>query len=746
MARVSWRCALKLSGIFSTLLFAGIAGGCTDDSAEAHQYDTSLRLQAITSCDELNETLIESMTERFLTSSVLWGYWYGVPEVDAGIDAPTDENGGDDGPSDYTDTNVQEAGVDEPDLVKTDGERMFILQDNTLRIFDSWPAEQTQQTAEVEVEGYGEELFLMDDIVITLTSLSTYYYGCPPNADCALPEPGIDEEERESYDFSGTRATVIDVSDIDNPQILRTFDIEGNRISARAIDGTIYLVSSHYAGWSWEYNQQIAEAIDLERYEDVPYDERDELAERLRPAVRAEVSRIVNDGDFQSPLLPDVRINDGERAELFGCGDLYRPPTPSTEQSVLSVVAFDPRVEDAPRGSGLLATGWHVYGSQNALYIARDSREWSWIRDDRPEVRTDIHRFTLADGDPFYSAAGSVPGFIKDRYSMSEYDGYLRIATTDAPTWWFGGVAVDAVDVPVASDGGSSEPVGDSGEEPAVDMGTPANLKQDTAPPVQANNLFVLQDNDGDLEIVGEARGFGPDEDIYAVRYMGEIAYVVTFRQIDPLFAIDITDPTNPTVRGDLEITGFSNYLHPLGDDHLIGLGREANLDGRITGFQIQLFDVSDLDNPIRTDQEIIEFGPNTWGGSEADYDPRAFTFSSARNLLAIPVNINRWDRDGGENFSGIIAYRVTPEDGITEIGRIAHEAFSSEYYCDNPDSDYSSVECDEYGYPWWVQMRRAVFIEDYLYAISSLGMTVSASEAYETPIVSLPFYSLGSE
>jgi hypothetical protein len=251
-------------------------------------------------------------------------------------------------------------------------------------------------------------------------------------------------------------------------------------------------------------------------------------------------------------------------------------------------------------------------------------------------------------------------------------------------------------------------------------------------PDEQANNLIVLRESAGALEVVGGIRGLAPEERIYSARFIGPKAYVVTFRETDPLYTFDLSNPEEPQVLGELKIPGFSTYLHPFGDDHLIGVGRDGDDDGRIFGVQLQLFDVADPTDPQRTHRVVIDQGDG-WSSSEAEYDHRAFTFFARSNLLALPITLQDYNAPEGpyRHFSGMIVYRVSVDNGFEEVGRVSHSGLARDAYCERMVADGSVTE-DECGweYGWWTSMRRSVFADDWFYAILTVGVTVSPADA----------------
>ena len=230
-----------------------------------------------------------------------------------------------------------------------------------------------------------------------------------------------------------------------------------------------------------------------------------------------------------------------------------------------------------------------------------------------------IHGFSI-DGDaPEYRASGSVRGHLLNQFAMSEYQGVLRVATTDGSIW---------------TDNNDSE-----------------------------SFVTTFEVDGNDLRELGQVGDMGQGEQIFAVRFVGDTAYVVTFRQTDPFYTVDLSDPANPVVLGELKITGFSGQLHPVGADHVIGIGQEATEEGRQTGAKVTLFDVSDLSNPIDVANWTVD---NAW--SDAQWDHRAFLWWPQEELAVLPV------QNYQDQFYGAVAFRVDTEAGtLEEAARIEH-------------------------------------------------------------------------
>ncbi len=243
-------------------------------------------------------------------------------------------------------------------------------------------------------------------------------------------------------------------------------------------------------------------------------------------------------------------------------------------------------------------------------------------------MRTQIHRFDVSDPDSTsYVATGAVEGFMLSQWSMSEHEGVLRVASTTSPPWTQGGAV------------GESESF--------------------------VTTLAAAGDR---LLEVGQVGGIGRGEQIYAVRFIGDAGYVVTFRQVDPLYTLDLSDAAEPRVVGELKIPGYSAYLHPVGDGLLLGIGQNANSDGITTGVQVSLFDVSDPAAPARLSH--VGLGSGTY--TEVEYDHHAFTYVAESGLAVFPLE--DWDSTAA-GFYGAAGVRVDPAGALTRTERTAHGA-----------------------------------------------------------------------
>ncbi len=293
---------------------------------------------------------------------------------------------------------------------------------------------------------------------------------------------------------------------------------------------------------------------------------------------------------------------------------------------------------------------------------------------ERESEKTVIQKIAISGPEVEYRTGGEVPGRVLNQFSMDEFNGNFRIATTTGQSW-----------------SGSS-----------------------------VNNMYVLDQNIG---VIGRLENLAQGEQIYSVRFMGERAYMVTFHRTDPLFAIDLSNPASPKVLGELKMPGFSDYLHPVDSNHLIGLGQMANEDGRLTGqVKLSLFDVSDVSNPREISSYLIgEQGD--WAYSEALDDHKAFLFSQSKGLLAIPVSVNNWHTD--KYFQGAYVFDFSLENGFGLKGKVTHVV--------------TNASAEERYYDYGTAVRRSLYMDDTFYTVSN-SMIMANNMADLSEIASVTF------
>ncbi|HEX7745679.1 MAG TPA: beta-propeller domain-containing protein [Micromonosporaceae bacterium] len=534
----------------------------------------------------------------------------------------------------YSGTNTHEAGVDEPDLVKTDGRRIVTVTQGVLRVVD--PVTR-RVTGRVDLGGQDSPLRYRD--------LSLLMHG--DRAVVLLPEAvglirsDINEKPAGPSEPTGPTLLLVDLSG--QPKVVGRYHTDGGLVDARQVGGTVRVVVRAHP------------RIDFR------YDESSTTAQRI-----AANRKIIESSGIED-WLPRYEVTTDGRTETgrVPCDRLSHPPAYSGA-AMLTLLTFDLTAPALTSGDPVtvMADGDTVYGTASSLYVASDQR-WRFgpVAVDplggapaKPaEVTTQIHRFDLATpGRPRYAASGEVPGWLINQYAMSEWNGHLRVATTN---------------------GRAKAP-----EEPTSSAVYVLKIPDGTGEAVQP------------LREVGRVTGLGRNERIYAVRFLGDTGYVVTFRQTDPLYTLDLRDPAKPRVTGEVKISGYSAYLHQVGDGRLLGIGQDADLRGRVKGAQVSLFDVRDPARPVRIAQYRV-----AGAYSEAEFDPHAFLFWPADGLLVVPVTA------GDGTRSEVLALRVGDRT-LGDLGRIRHPAVDRA-------PAYDSV------------IRRSLVVGDVLWTLSDAGL-----------------------
>jgi uncharacterized secreted protein with C-terminal beta-propeller domain len=533
------------------------------------------------------------------------GYWYwGGGRGDllsfGDVKATAEEGNGS-----FSRTNIQVEGVDEADIVKSDGEYIYLATDNRLIIARAYPPEESRVLCELELEGNIEGLFVNGDRLAVLEGNGPVY--------------GIWREEILSYrDGVKTSVKVYDVTDRETPVLQRELSIDGYYVSSRMIGEYVYLVAS---GSAW-----------------------------------------IGDDNTGLPRI----YGDNGTVEIQPAG-IWHSATPDNGYGFTTIMSVNMVNDDeeATHETLLLGGASTIYVSPSNIYVT--FTDWSGGSE-----RTSIHRIHIDGGRIEYHATGQVPGRLLSQFSMDEQGEYFRVAATTGSVW-----------------GGDTR---------------------------STNNVYVL---DQKLDIFGRLENMAPGEQIYSARFMGSRCYLVTFKKIDPLFVIDLTNPGEPKVLGELKITGYSDYLHPYDENHVIGIGKEAVAaeEGDFAWYQgvkISLFDVSDVANP----KEIAKYEIGERGtDSPVLYDHKAFLFDRSRNLLVLPVNEAEIDPSAypggvpswayGESvWQGAYVFDISLERGLELKGKITH--------CSGSESQkawyYGSSSCS---------IERSLYIGDVLYTIS---------------------------
>lgn len=701
------------------VLSSTFSGGCRTQDEDIRVASASL--VAVGSCDEaigyVRAIALGEMNKRIDSAIADFenngcGYYYGgygegdyanggtVGAPSPGASPPTGSGGGSrSSPSNTSGTNNQVKGVDEADFVKNDGHYIYLAQNGVLRIVEAWPAESTKQISVTKLDGTPKKLFVEGDRALVYLSVAKtnqsgngYYYGsgeCTYGYDCDF-----------SGDGQATRLVVFDVSDRAQPKVLRTVDLSGSLIAARRINGAVHTVVSDslqpFPELQYYPQGNLCDYQWLPGISKPPIwatQKAREAYEKLRAANR----KIILEKPL-TEILPSAKdsLNGAGLDASALCTGLYRSPL-LDGGSFTTLVSLDMTKDEPFTSASVLSRPGAVYASGDALYMAvrQDSGYCSGWYDgyDKKEELSSIHKFRISDSTTTtqYVGSGLVKGHALNQFAMDEKDGYLRIATT-------------------------------SGWVPSPDV---------------SSQVTVLGEAGAALATVGFVGGLGPKEDIRSVRFDGDRGFIVTFKKTDPLFVLDLAQPTSPKVLGELKIPGFSTYMHLLDATHLISIGYDADDHDSFAyfdGVMIQIFDISDPTKPALQHKHVIG---SRGSSSESLTNHLAFTYFEPLKILALPMTICEGGDDGqyGDNltFSGLMLFDIDLQKGITERGRVEH-----------PKPSLSTSGGYNYScYNWWTQahseVKRSIFFDEYVYSISDADLKVQNVDALGADLVSLP-------
>lgn len=495
----------------------------------------------------------------------------------------------------YSETNVQVKGVDEADIVKTDGNYIYYVTNEKVYIIDGKSLE-----IKAKLDYDTKNIFYPSEIYINENKMIVLGTSYEENKTKEETNSFIEYDYAPYYGASQTKVIVYNISDKSNPKEERTITIDGEYDTSRMIEDNIYFISSKRMYY-----------YDLAKIED------DEIM----------------------PLIKDT-ANENRKLE---CTDIaYFEGTQNN--AFMTVAGFNINNKEKINTESFFGASDDVYANQNNLYITQTEYKYVFGQE---KSTSKIYKFNLENTTINLQAQTEVKGNLKDQFSMDEYDGKLRIATTK----------------------GYDE--------------------------TSKNQLYILDEN---LNEIGKIENLAKGEKIYSVRFVGKIGYIVTFEQIDPLFVIDLSDPTNPEVKGELKIPGYSSYLHPYDETHIIGIGynTRSNGYGGVTNdnMKMSMFDVSDVSNP--KEMFSIDIGSG-YTYSEIINNHKALFYDKDRNLIGFPIETTGNSKRSYSNNSFRI-YKIDLEKGFTEYGKIDAENENKNYF----DS-----------------MRRAIYIEDILYVLS---------------------------
>ncbi|MGE5474946.1 MAG: beta-propeller domain-containing protein [Ignavibacteriales bacterium] len=546
--------------------------------------------------------------------------------------------------NDFSKTNVQVEGVDESDIVKTDGKYIYQVNNKRIIVADVYPANNMKVISMVK---FSDANFNPEEIYIDGNKMVVIGYSYK-EFKVSNNEPLNKSIRMPPYrSTSFVKAIEYDISNKSDIKKIRDFEIEGSLISSRRIGNSLYIVTNKYIDYYYfDYN----------------------LKESLTPV-------------FYDSALKGKETN-------LDCSKIKCIPHCITPNYMVIAGINLNKTDEPVNIQSYLGSGEHIYSSENNLYVAVSEYEnikvensansnakilpYYWNRN----INTTVYKFSLYNGNATYIGKGTVPGTVLNQFSMDEYDGNFRIATT--------------VGYPNRNGDASSK-----------------------------NNLYVLNDA---MSITGKIEDIAPGEKIYSVRFMGNKAYMVTFKKVDPLFVIDLKNPSAPKILGKLKIPGYSDYLHPYDENHIIGFGKDA-IDAKegsfawYQGLKIAMFDVTDVNNPKEMFKEVIG---DRGTDSELLTNHKALLFSKEKNLLAFPVTLMTI-KDKKENideggfpeygtfeFQGAYVYNIDLKKGFQLKARISHLT----------DDEYKKA--GDYWYYGEKAVSRMLYIGNNLYTLST--------------------------
>ena len=592
-------------------------------------------------------------------------------------------------PEDYTTTNNQEEGVDEADFIKNNGTHIFAIKDRSLIISKSWPVEELQLMSKTTVPGSPIEMVLIPGEKLLVVSNDD---GDPGQA----PYYRVDAMEPIYAYIPKFMVLVYDLSNLSKPNLLRQYHLSGNYVSLRRVGTSIRIVHTEYK-YLEAGVQTYVETWDSQSL--ISLEEFDRRAEELLKKAQTAIDKITL-ADWLS-MNDNYHIDQSEvKTLIMELGNCQWISAPSIESELgLTTITTIDTEQQAIAQKVLFSHGQQIYASTNSLYITSSHWDfWSFYPRETPNHdeedsmiadHTFIHKFDIEDPlETTYLGSGKVIGTPLNQFSMNDYDLHLRIATTYQQ----------------------------------VTKNPHSENYWDRFTRETKNGVFILALNENKLTTVGEVKELAPGESIYSARFAGPKGFIVTFRQVDPLFTLDLQDPTNPQVVGELKVPGYSSYIHIIDENHLLTIGRDADLDGRVKGMKVSIFDIRDMAEPKEKSTLVIDSNDYNW--SEALWDHKAITYFQSRQLLALPITSYQSGGFGESWWSGytsdLIVISVDLNEGLEKKGTLSMNDLAT-----TPPEDY-------YSWQTKAQIRRSIFADDYLYALSHYG--IRAAKVEELP------------
>jgi hypothetical protein len=697
---------MRVHGVFLALL--GLAACGKKQSAGPIDIQSHVSLARAASCDSLAQSVRDTAVQQMRSQMDSWKHGnggYGLPA--AGGVGTAGASGA--GPASYSTTNTQVAGVDESDFVKNDGTRIFVLSGRTLFTATSWPPQSLAVAGKLTIEGWPSTMFLEGNQLVVFSSIWTVPAGggLGPSGSApggvtaaACPVGGC------YWGWATTKITVVDVSDLSAPAVASEVYLPGYSAGARRVGSSVRLVLSD--GVRWPEAIRWWPAYDPSLYQDP--NKLDAAISALEDANEA----IIRTTPLQSWFPEGQRkLGDGRVIDVsYSCSDFYLSNAPE-RLGLVTIATLDLAHPDAGVSrASIVGEPGVLYATVKHLYLA--SQHWWWWTMAGQRDWTYVHEFDISDpATAAYVGSGGVEGHVGDQFAMDEKDGYLRIATST---------------------------IGYS-QDPAV----PNAFHLDVSSRLSVLAPQPIEGGGSTLVLIGEIAPLVAGERLFATRFTGDTGYAVTFRYVDPLVTLDLSDPAHPKKVAELTLPGFSTYLQPIDAGHLLAIGTELPLDsaGRPDfsrrSLELSLFDVSDLAHPTRTAQALIG---TAWAYSEALWDHHAFNWyrpdPGKPGLLAIPFS--DWIQPlpaGTPWWSGFVSdvrlFSVDPAKGIAPLGSLG----MGDVYIQQGSGDWT----------WWYMpwVRRSVLATDqagstFVYAVSDVGIRAAELTQLGIPLATALF------
>ena len=713
---------------------------------------SSPMLQNYDACETLLEDLKRAVYDEMVVNLDQQSYWhwvsepwavrFGNPELatldgepmvaestdDVAATGTDSDSGSREG--EFSGTNNQESGVDEADFLKTDGFHIYMLNGQLLLIMGVPEFGNLTLESNLTIEGNPTQMMIEGDRLVISSSI--YYWNLPEDSDLRnLMSEEVtvegdsvgDDKDDDTGDWESTytytkvqnlvKYTVVDITNRSSPVIEKEMYIEGNYHTARMVDGTVRSVTH-----LWTYFDEIRTWVNLPD----DYWSEDDLDKRMdiwNESVDHTVSH--NEGVISELTLDDFvpHIYEMRDGEIFTHPLTYEKCTEfsasadSAGRGFTTIMTIRMLDDEASLEVDHITSSWaHVYSSKDTLVLAEPANDmwWFWRNSDWEDA-TNIHSFDISDSNhTTYVASGRVEGTVNDQFSISEHNGDIRVASTSDNwgMWWR-----------LAEFDDNGDPVWSG----------------------PTNQITILTDDgEGYLDQIGYIGGIAEGETIWSARFVGDRGYLVTFMNIDPLWVLDLSDPYEPVILGELHVPGVSTYIHPIDEDNLLTIGIAGGQDGLGLDWsttQVSLFDVSNTSSPTLADtipltpaytdencMDIMTCGWS-WSYSEATYEHKAFNYWAPESLLAVPLSTHRYVYDQIEVEGRVYSYSGYQYVSMLKMIEVDTDNGT---LSNHGDVEHSGFYNEEGLSSWWsgsTSIRRSIFMGDYVYSFSGGGATV---------------------